>query len=89
MLRIGVVGGGTYGQNHLLVYKDMGKYADVKLVALAEINDELRAKLAKQFGLNVYGDYHQMLEKEELDGVTVATPDHLHFQIAPLAFLWH
>ena len=82
MIKIAVVGGGTYGQNHLGVFKDMEATGKIKLVAMADLSDELRKKHKKEYGVNVYADWREMLEKEKLDGVTIATPDHLHFDIA-------
>lgn len=82
MLRIGVIGGGTYGESHLTVYKDMEACGEVQLAALAEINDELREQRGKDFGIEVYKDYREMLDKGRLDAVTIATPDHLHHDVA-------
>ncbi len=81
MINIGVIGGGTYGQNHLGVFKDMESQGKVKLVAMADLNEELRNKHKADYGINVYDDWREMIEKEKLDGVTVATPDHLHLEI--------
>lgn len=82
MIRLGVVGGGTYGESHLTVFKEMEEQGRVRLVALAESNEERRKERAQQFGIAVYETHTEMLDKEELDGVTVATPDHLHREVA-------
>ncbi len=82
MIRIGVVGGGTYGESHLTVYHDMEQEGGVQLAALAECDDQRREQRAREFGIPVYSSHLEMLEEEELDGVTVATPDHLHRRIA-------
>ncbi len=82
MIRIGVVGGGTYGESHLTVYKDLEKHGRIQLAALAEADGPRRQQRKDEFGIPVYATHLEMLESEELDGVTVATPDHLHCQIA-------
>ncbi len=82
MIRIGVIGGGTYGESHLTVFKDLQSQGNVELAALAECNDERRELRKNQFDIPVYADYREMLDNEKLDGVTVATPDHLHLDIA-------
>jgi predicted dehydrogenase len=82
MIRIGVVGGGTYGESHLAVYRDLESQGRIQLAALAECNEERRAQRAKEYDIPVYASHTEMLEAEALDGVTVATPDHLHYQVA-------
>jgi len=82
MIRIGVVGGGTYGESHLAVFRDLEEQGGVQLAALAEVNDERRNLRSQEYGIPVYRTHQEMLNKEELDGVTVATPDHLHRAIA-------
>ena len=42
MIRIGVVGGGTYGDSHLAVFRDLEDQGTVQLAALAETHDERR-----------------------------------------------
>ncbi len=81
MVRVGVVGAGTYGESHLAVFRDLEEAGRVRLVALAETNPERREQRKRQFGIPVYPTHTEMVEKEELDGVSVATPDHLHCQI--------
>ncbi|MFH1743651.1 MAG: Gfo/Idh/MocA family oxidoreductase [bacterium] len=82
MLRIGVIGGGTYGESHLTVFKGLEESGEIQLTALAEIDDERRAQRQRDFGMAVYKNHQEMLDAEKLDGVTIATPDHLHFKIA-------
>lgn len=81
MVRIGVVGGGTYGESHLAEFRDLEARGDVRLAALAESHPQRREQRAREFGIPVYASHTDMLDKEPLDGVTVATPDHLHGQI--------
>ncbi|MCL4217137.1 MAG: Gfo/Idh/MocA family oxidoreductase [Candidatus Hydrogenedentes bacterium] len=82
MIRIGVVGGGTYGESHLAVFRDMEAQGKVQLAALAEHSEERREERRQQFNIPVYASHEEMMEKENLDGVAIATPDHLHHAIA-------
>ncbi len=81
MLKIGVVGAGTVGETHLMVFKDMESSGKIQLACLAEPQQERREKFEKQYNIPGYADHRKMLEEEQLDGVTVATPDHLHFAV--------
>ncbi len=79
--RIGVIGVGTFGINHLRTFRQLGYLGVAELVAAADINEELLTERQAEFGMSVYTDYKEMLEKENLDGVTVVTPDPLHKDI--------
>ncbi|MBM4039491.1 MAG: Gfo/Idh/MocA family oxidoreductase [Planctomycetes bacterium] len=76
--RIGIIGGGKFGEMHLRAFTQLERDGQAKLVALCDINEELLAKRHREYGVKGYTDYAEMLAKEDLDGVTVVTPDHLH-----------
>lgn len=78
-IRLGVIGTGNQGRNHLrqpLVYKNV--------VALCDVDDNMLANGKKIIEDKTkrtpatYKDYRKMLEKENLDAVLIATPDHWH-----------
>jgi len=79
--RIGVIGIGTFGINHLRCFRQMGYTGEAQLVAAADINEELLEERRREFEFTPYTDYREMLEKEQLDGVTVVTPDPYHREI--------
>ncbi len=74
---VALVGCGTISYNHLTA---LSKLDHVKVVALCDIKPENAEERAAQFKLNcnIYTDYYEMLEKEELDAVHVTTPHYLH-----------
>lgn len=80
-IRVAVVGGGIYGTYHLQALKQLEKEEKVKLVALADLNEEVLEKNKSAFKIKVYKDYREMLNKESLDALSVATPDFLHREI--------
>lgn len=79
--RIGVIGGGTFGVNHLRAFRQLGYVGQAELVALAEVNEDTLQKRLQEFPIKGYRDYRQMLEQESLDAVAIVTPDHLHREI--------
>lgn len=79
--RIGVIGVGTFGINHLRCFRQLGYIGAAELVAASDLNESLLDERAKEFNFKPYKDYREMLEKENLDGVTVVTPDPFHKQI--------
>jgi predicted dehydrogenase len=75
-LRMGVIGAGIMGEMHSRAYAE---YPTTELVAVCDVVGERAASLAKKWGVKSwYRDYAEMLDKEDLDAVAIATPDHLH-----------
>lgn len=68
--------------NHLIAFRQMEEFDHIKLVAIADVNPEKCQKYKNEYQINAYGDYKEMIDKEELTAVSIATPDHLHGDIA-------
>jgi predicted dehydrogenase len=85
-LAIGSIGVG--GQGYRLMTEAPKKRADVELVAACDVDaDCLEAAIAKS-GLEdvaAYGDFRALIERKDIDAVTLATPDHWHTLIAVAA----
>jgi perosamine synthetase len=69
-LRIGVVGCGQMGRWHLDAYKSNPR---VNVVAFADIDLARAQHFAKEVDAHAYSSYKEMIEKENLDGVSVCT----------------
>ena len=79
-LKAAVVGAGIFGSFHCRAFYEM---PDVDLIAICDLNKARAEKLAAEFGIpQVYTDHREMLAKSGADFVTIATPDHLHAQVA-------
>ena len=77
-LRVGVLGTGNWGRVHIEAY---WRNPDTELVAICgSANRERAERMARQFGATAYLDFGEMLAKENLDLVSVITPDDQHFQ---------
>ena len=79
---IGIVGGGKFGEMHLRACIQLHREGRAELLALADVDEEVRAARAKEYGVRAYASCREMLEAEPLDAVTIATPDFLHREIA-------
>ena len=84
-VRVGVVGGGIWGNYHLLASREIESLGKATLVAMAARTEKTARKQADAFGIKGYTDYQAMITREDLDAVTIATPDHLHREIALFA----
>lgn len=64
-------------------YSKIGK---VSIEAICDTNITAAEKLAEKYNIKrVYQDYAQMLEKEELDFISICTPNYLHAPISIMA----
>jgi len=79
-LRVGVVGLGWAGQQHLAAYHS---HPDTEIVALAGLEDDPREKLATKYAIeHAVADWKDLLKVEGLDAVSVCVPTFLHAPIA-------
>ena len=79
-MRVGVVGLGWAGEQHLKNYPRM---PDVEVVALAGLEEERLHELGDLYGVpNLYTDYADLVARDDLDIVSVAAPNHLHAPVS-------
>ena len=78
MLRAAVIGVGAMGGNHARVYNEL---EGVELAAVADADIQRGESVGRRFKVPVYGDYREMLERENLDLVSVAVPTSLHHPV--------
>jgi UDP-N-acetylglucosamine 3-dehydrogenase len=76
-LRVGVIGTGGWGKNHLRVFNELGV-----LQCLCDIDPERSSTWSKKYGCAAYTDPDELLEKERLDAVTVCVPTSKHYEVA-------
>lgn len=85
-IRIGFIGPGGrgFGAHVKTLAKLKNEGANIELVAVAEVYEVQRNKVADYIKAEngnepaKYVDYREMIEKENLDAVSIATPDHWH-----------
>jgi UDP-N-acetylglucosamine 3-dehydrogenase len=75
-MKIAVIGTGSMGKNHVRVLKNI---PEVNEIIISDINRKILEDTSKRFGISKsYQNHLEMLEKEKLDGVIVATPPDSH-----------
>jgi predicted dehydrogenase len=83
-LRVGVIGLGWAGRQHLDAYDAL---PGVEIAALAGLEDAPRAALAEQYGIaHDVARWEDLLALDGLDAVSVCVPTFLHAPIAVAAF---
>jgi predicted dehydrogenase len=83
-VRIGIIGAGWWGvANHIPVLQS---FPEVEVAGICRLGQEelrnLQARFSIPFGTETYQD---LLDLENLDGVVISTPHHLHFEQAHAA----
>lgn len=77
-MRVGVIGAGAMGQNHIRTYSQM---PGVELVGISDIDQDRLRALSNQYSVTGFQDYHELL-KQGLDAVSIVVPTTLHKKVA-------
>lgn len=78
-MKAAVIGVGNMGQHHARNYFEL---ESTDLVAVADLNEANGKELASRFNCKYYKKYEDMLEKEEIEVVTIAVPTKFHKKVA-------
>lgn len=72
-IRLGLLGAGRWGRNYI---RTIATLPDVTLAAVASSNPETRSLVPD--GCRVLASWSDLVALEDIDGVVIATPPHLH-----------
>lgn len=78
-LRIGILGCNFMGKMHADCYRMM---EDVQVVAVADLNEEVAASVAKSWNAKVFKDADKLIEEMDLDALDICLPTFLHTRFA-------
>jgi len=81
---VGLIGCGSLGAGHHLPANF--RIPDVRITAVCDVDQDRREQAASKteqaykgkYRPGTYGDYRKLLERKDVDGVIVVTPDHWH-----------
>lgn len=82
VVRLGVIGGGKFGLMHLRAFNQLEHENKARLIAISDINEKLLSERKRTFKIDCHTDYKEMLARNDIDAVSIVTPDFLHRQIA-------
>src|ERR671918_112588 len=84
-LRIGVVGTGMMGQDH--IRRLASSVLRVEVVAVSDVNLEQAERVGAGVGARVYADGHELVADDRVEAVLIASPGFTHeeFTLACLA----
>jgi predicted dehydrogenase len=78
-LRFGIIGCGRIAPRHA---QSLQQVAATQLVAVADILPSRAHHLANEYGARPYTDYAQLLDRHDIDAVSICVPSGLHAQVA-------
>jgi len=78
-INVAVIGAGAMGKNHARVYSEMD---NVNLIAVCDLDKETAKEIADNYKANHYSSYREMLQKENINAISICAPTKLHKQIA-------
>jgi len=87
-LNVGLIGAGFMGKAHSLAYVAMPMFfwpapAIPVRKTIVDVNDSIAAEAAQRFGFEKStSDWRSVVEDPEIDIIDIATPNHLHAEIA-------
>jgi len=76
---VGIIGTGIQGQVHANWSANLREAA---LVAVCDVMESRAKELSSKYQCDFYTDYHQMLERKDIDAVIVVTPPATHARVA-------
>ncbi len=75
-----LIGAGLFGERHAQAYS---RHHAVEFVTVCDLNGERAKAIAEKYGArNWTSDFHDVLANLDVHAVSVATPDHLHRDVA-------
>lgn len=78
-----LIGAGIFGERHAQAYS---RHSEVDFVSVCDLNAARAAEIAQRYGARKHTtDFHEVLADPEVVAVSIATPDHLHRQVAVAA----
>jgi predicted dehydrogenase len=89
-LRVAHIGVGGMGNSHIKWFANL---PEVKIVALCDVDQTHLASsisnlaaMQPDWKVDTYEDFRHILDRQDIDAITCATPDHWHATIGTLAF---
>jgi UDP-N-acetylglucosamine 3-dehydrogenase len=79
---VGVIGYGLMGKRHARLYRESGL---CRLTVVAEAHEQGRREAAEALGVETFSDWRALLERDDLDAVSICLPDSAHFGAVSLA----
>jgi predicted dehydrogenase len=79
-LRVGIIGTGQIGKQHLARYAEL---PDVEIVAVCDLRMDEATRVANLYNIGyVTPDYHELLRRDDIDSIDVCLHNRLHMPVS-------
>jgi len=78
VVRVGVIGAGEWGRNHVRVYREL---EDADLIAVSDLDDKNVKAIDKVYKVRASPDYRTLLKDGSIEAVSICTPASTHFAL--------
>lgn len=82
MVKIGVIGTGYWGRNHVKTYKALLDSDEIDGLVICDADEKRASELARRFSVPFETDVERLLQDQSIDGVSIATPSPSHFELS-------
>jgi predicted dehydrogenase len=83
IVKVGVIGCGSIAKNrHFPEYES---HQETEIIAVCDIVPDRANAAAQRYGAQAYTDYIELLKNEEIEAISVCTPNYLHARITVAA----
>lgn len=82
MIKGAIIGLGKMGLSHAAI---VGTHPEVDMISVCDTSSLIRDGIKKFSEIKTYSDYREMIDKESLDFVVIATPTKYHYQMVKYA----
>ena len=81
-MKIGVIGTGYWGKNHVRTYHEMMMKGMIDSMVICDSNEAQAKELSRTYDIEYRTDYNVMLRDPDIDAVSIVTPSATHYNLA-------
>lgn len=83
-VKVGVIGLGNQGKLHLTRYARLSD--DAEIIAVSDVVGSVAQEMANKYGAKAwYTDFNKLLQRPDIDAVSICVPNYLHADVAIVA----
>ena len=78
MIKVGVIGAGQWGKNHIRVYNEL---PESDLACISDLNENSLKSLKSIYRCETTKDYKEILDRKDITAVSICTPASTHYKM--------